>query len=422
MHAIRRAWLFAVCLLASGMWHVCAMGAQGETAAERVIVTSTGRAAAGLPDARDLAIEAALRRAVEAGAGLHVTGESAAEDFALVRDVVMLRAAGYIESYEVLQENPEDAGTYAVRIRAAVRRGEASGDYDRLRQLAARRGMPSMMIVRTVSREPFNERLAAEVADHLQQAGLRVVDAAMVDARRREALQEAARRGEDAAAGQLAGEVGADYLLVAAVQGMRYPPEDVYGVAMHRVEATGIIRIVEADTGREVAARLVETVVRSESEDAATRLASSRVIEGALREALAQLATHWWQAAAPHGGERIEVRINGVSRDAVEGIARRLRQRAGIYDATVEEQQAGGLARLAVRTHLTPQALAAVLSDMAPSIAIERTTAHQVVLQAARPPSLSDRRAWRRLAIVGIGVCGIVLALLAGYQVVRPRR
>jgi|GEM_PF-3491504 len=93
-------------------------------AAAAVTVEVVGHAATYPPtdpaDARRAALEDALRRAVEAGAGVHVASESVTDHAQLTRDAVTVTSAGRVHSYRVLDEGPDGAGRYAVRLSADV--------------------------------------------------------------------------------------------------------------------------------------------------------------------------------------------------------------------------------------------------------------------------------------------------------------
>ena len=78
-------------------------------------VKATGQAPASLPNAREAAVEDALRRCVEA-AGVHVASETLVDDFTLIKDVIYTKTAGLVEHYEVLEENPDQEGLYTVRV------------------------------------------------------------------------------------------------------------------------------------------------------------------------------------------------------------------------------------------------------------------------------------------------------------------
>src|SRR6056297_925894 len=71
-----------------------------------VEVTVTG---AGMD--KDEAIREALRQAVERGAGSVIYSESETRDFELIRDTVLARSTGFVQSHEVLSTRKLIDGT-----------------------------------------------------------------------------------------------------------------------------------------------------------------------------------------------------------------------------------------------------------------------------------------------------------------------
>ena len=89
--------------------------------AQRVKVRATGQAPTTLPNAREAAVEEALRRCVEA-AGVHVASFSESRDFQMIQDVIYTKIAGLVEGYDVLEENPNQDDLFTVRVEATVNR------------------------------------------------------------------------------------------------------------------------------------------------------------------------------------------------------------------------------------------------------------------------------------------------------------
>ncbi len=64
-------------------------------------VRATGHADAWLGNAREAAIEDALRQAVEIGGGVNIAGITKVSDYRIVEDVIYAKTAGLVEKYEV---------------------------------------------------------------------------------------------------------------------------------------------------------------------------------------------------------------------------------------------------------------------------------------------------------------------------------
>ncbi|MCW5830054.1 MAG: flagellar assembly protein T N-terminal domain-containing protein [Deltaproteobacteria bacterium] len=70
--------------------------------------------------ARDRALQAAFRNAVEQVVGIVVRSESEMRDFELVRDEIYSQSKGFVQNYEIVSEAPSGDGAYKVTIRARV--------------------------------------------------------------------------------------------------------------------------------------------------------------------------------------------------------------------------------------------------------------------------------------------------------------
>lgn len=80
-----------------------------------VEVTVTG---AGMD--KDEAIRDAMRKAVERGAGTFIYSQSETRDFVLVRDTVLARSAGFVQSHKILSARQVADGSWEVKITAVV--------------------------------------------------------------------------------------------------------------------------------------------------------------------------------------------------------------------------------------------------------------------------------------------------------------
>ena len=95
-------------------------------------VTVTGTAAILNKDAtqaRDRAIENALRTAVERVVGTMVDSDSLVKDNDLLSDKIYTQTTGYISNYKILSESSDtDSNIYSVKVEASVKEGNLSND------------------------------------------------------------------------------------------------------------------------------------------------------------------------------------------------------------------------------------------------------------------------------------------------------
>jgi hypothetical protein len=120
-------------------------------ASAQQVVTVTGTAAILNKDtaqARDRAIESALRAAVEQVIGSMVDSESLVKNNELLSDKIYTQTHGYISNYNILGEKPDmDTNIYSVKIEATVKQGSLQDDLNSLGVLMRRMKMPRVAVV-----------------------------------------------------------------------------------------------------------------------------------------------------------------------------------------------------------------------------------------------------------------------------------
>lgn len=243
------------------------LGASPATAQEVATVTVDGVGAViggHIPNARDRAIEDALRKAVEQVSGVVVSSESVQENFELVEDKILSRAKGYVKKYEIVKEGREEE-TYRVSIKAQVSMEMLAKD---LCNLLARRGMPRVAAViseQNVGDAILPEDLLAElsvaetaVMAYLKNRCFRVVDTARTGAARDREAALAAVRGDNRAAASLAQHLGVDILITG-----KAVAADAGGImgSLRSVQASVTARAVRAANGEVLVAGTEQAAV-----------------------------------------------------------------------------------------------------------------------------------------------------------------
>ena len=85
--------------------------------------------------AREKALDQAKRAVLEQALGSMVTSISAVENQRLVMDRIVSRTAGYIQHYEIVDEQAQPSGTYSVTIEAVVAMKAMTQDADLFQQM-----------------------------------------------------------------------------------------------------------------------------------------------------------------------------------------------------------------------------------------------------------------------------------------------
>lgn len=123
------------------------------------IIEVEGKAAGSTLQARDEALNRALRAAIEQGVGSVIDSETLVNNFQLLDDEIYSQVKGYIKSYEIVGDNQGQGDIYIIRVRAVVALGLLEKDLQALKITMKRRGNPRTMFV------------FSELIDGLEQAG-----------------------------------------------------------------------------------------------------------------------------------------------------------------------------------------------------------------------------------------------------------
>ncbi len=383
-------------------------------AADKAMVRATGQAPAELPNAREQAIEDALRQAVEAGAGVEIASETETRDFQLIRDVIYVKTAGLVEKYDVIQENPNQDGLYTVRVEAIVSRADINTQIEAWKALIKRKGRPRMMVVGSVDKRPFDRRLTAEVQSVLERRGLTVIDLDMLKENQRQDAERAAKGELDPQKAALVmREAGCDYFVTVAVEGTQYEARSVHGVSMVPTDATAILKVIAVDSARLIASEVKNATFQAPTAEQSLWEVTSAVAASALQEAIRRVAAHWLEDVDYRGGAEIQIIANQFSFDQVSALVTALRQIGGIKDILVDQADAQGRSQLRVITNSPSFNIAAVLKQIDPSITITAASKYQVEIAPGRAGvNWNAPKTWIAIAAGAVAIMLIFIAMI----------
>ena len=166
--------------------------------------------------ARDVAIEDALRRAVEQAVGMFLSAETLVKNEDILNDSIYSRSKGYIRKYVILKE-VGDGKLYSVMVEAHVSTGKLQNDLAAIGLLMTRKHKPRIMVVipeyhinRTIP-DPAGE---TEIIKMLLEKGFKVVDQSQVIKIRYNDRVRAAIKGNTRLATRIGLEHGAEVIII----------------------------------------------------------------------------------------------------------------------------------------------------------------------------------------------------------------
>jgi hypothetical protein len=170
-----------------------------------------------VPRARDEATRDALRRVVETVLGVEISAATETERFELVKDLILVQSRGYVESFEIVEENPQN-DLFQVCIRARVGTGRYRGSCrDHGSRFIELMGNPTIVVVATEENPDFASAatpIQARATQWMRAAGYTLIDPESVAELNDRALIRSAIAHDYAPIATAGGTAGADYVLL----------------------------------------------------------------------------------------------------------------------------------------------------------------------------------------------------------------
>ena len=207
--------------------------------------------------ARDVAIQDALRNAVEQVTGVVISSSTVVENAMVMEDNIYSKAKGYVKAYSVLSEGEADNGmTYNVKVKAQVRAGAIKDDIGDILRGA---GNPRLMVLITeqnigqhqYSGLDVNLNVAENaIMENMRNKGFEFVDQEANERNMRKDKALAAMQGDAAAAAFIGDRAGAEVIIT----GKSFAKEasgvsDMLG-GMKSMQATVSVKAINTDDGR----------------------------------------------------------------------------------------------------------------------------------------------------------------------------
>lgn len=298
-----------------------------------------------LPQAKEMAINDALRKAVEQVAGTFIDIRTESKNYQIIEDTIRANSAGYVANYEVL-DCWREQDYYKVQIRATVKRDAVKQTVDSLKLTLLRAGKPRLMILIS---EPIVE---TQLIQSFISSGFPVVDQDKVQQLLNTKLGRLALDSDGDALSQLAKQYQAEILIIG-----KATPESIG-------ETDGIIacnaylsvRAVRLDTGETLASQTLNERGVDLSKNNAYKKALAKVSDRMFEYLKGQLGK---QLADNERTVQIEVR--GITYAELQRIQKHLKDTPGVSNVFLRNFSKGS-ALLDIGTSRLANQLADVIS------------------------------------------------------------
>ena len=209
--------------------------------------------------ARDLAIQDAMRKAVEQNLGSFLSSETIVQNYTIVQDNIVTWSRGYVKKYELINEKKLDESTYEVTISTILDKENLSSDALDLQNLVAQVGNPRFMVMiqekniglnRTIFDHYFEVDITASensIIDVLTKEGLQFIDPSVIRNRLEKEKALAILQGDNKAAIAAANAYGAEIAILGKAVAKVATGVDLGGMKSCQADVTA--RAVYTDTG-----------------------------------------------------------------------------------------------------------------------------------------------------------------------------
>ena len=304
-------------------------------------IVSVGMAGGKSPQARDIAINDALRNAVEQGVGTYISSETTVEQMTLVEDRIYSESRGYIKSYEVIDEGVKE-GIYQVKISAVVKMEQLADDLESIGLLIRKKRNPRVMVV-VYSKESHspcwgvveegNRDAENQIESKLMAKGFQVVDAGQV--KRKKELEALLLQGDPSMASKVAKDFGAEILVEANVTRDFVHQKELFGRLMRFFSNEIRIKALETDT-----AKVVFSGYRTRPHSGAEALTPLEEATSELTDEMIAVILEQWRKDVYQAGS-YQLSLTGASFQDISSFKKDLREIRGLTDVQTRSFQSG---------------------------------------------------------------------------------
>ncbi len=334
-----------------------------------VEVTVTGQGAT-----EEEATQDAMRKAIEQGAGTFISSHSEVKDFALVRDTVLARSAGFIQKKTVLSKQELSDGTWQVKLKAEVSVKGIEDTWGAVTVLLQQVGRPKIMVF---MREKIGEvvqddsTVQARIENLLLKSGFLLVDKEQIKAIDQKDLAAAAAEDKPDKLQAIAKRFGAQIFITGVANCNAGPQTTVGGVQLFPHQAEANVRIFRSDTAQLMASipgqpsRGVDRVARSAASkalDAQAQQLAPRVVEDILN--------HWQDALAGRG--EVQLHVEAITFKQMTDLKKKLQASKNIKEVKIEFHNQ--TAECSLQSDLNAEKLAEKLVEALPELDIQDVT------------------------------------------------
>lgn len=299
-----------------------------------------------LPQAKEMAVTDALRKAVEQVTGTFIDIRTESKNYQIIEDTIKANSAGYVANYDIL-DGWREQDYYKVRIRAIVKRDAIKQSVDSLKLTLLRAGKPRLMILIS---EPV---VVTQLSQSFTSSGFPVVDQDKVQQLMNTKLGRRALDSDGDALSQLANQYQAEILIIGKTTQERIGETD--GIVACNAYLS--VRAVRPDTGETLASQTFNERGVDLSENNAYKKALAKVSDRMFEFLKGQLGKQ-----LVDNERTVQIEVRGITYAELQRIQKHLKDTPGVTNVFLRNF-GNGSALIDIGTSRLSNQLADIISD-----------------------------------------------------------
>ena len=296
--------------------------AQQPQEAKQVVANGLGAILAGDEvKAREDAISAALRNAVEQVVGTMIESDVLVENYQTVEDKIYTRTAGYVQQYDIISTNKQSDNVLEVTVRAMVKLSDLRSDLQAIGVLISRKGKPRTMVLideRNITTN-YHQLIAdlntteTTIMNEMMNLGFPFVDAVQAKKNIARDMAQAAIQGDAAVAASIATRLGAEILIIgtAISKEASGAPAVVRNAGFKSCQANINLRVIRADDATIIAVASAHDRAAHIDEITGGSLALEKAAKKASKELAEKIIKVWQQDI--YSGTQVQLQVLNIS-------------------------------------------------------------------------------------------------------------
>jgi len=325
------------------------------------------------------ALSDAKRKAIEQGAGAFIYSQSKTRDFALVKDTILTRSAGFVQKVTVLSKKETDDGAWELKVRAVVSVKGIEDMWGVVTNLLQEMGQPKIMVAineRIDGQLQEDSSLQTAVENMLLKSGFRLVDKGQIKAIDVKDIQAGIAENKPALVQAIAKRYGAQLFIVGSANATSGGRRNIYGINVFLYGADANVRCFRSDTAELLASKRST----AQSNDRVARPAASKalaVLGRKLGPRIRQDILRFWMDVLAGRGE-VQLEMENISFGQFSKLKKALKKLKEVKSVAGNFHNKVG--KLRMHSNVSASKLAEVLAESLEGV-IEITDVSQNVIK-----------------------------------------